>query len=392
MNIIGLDIGRGSVVACVLPEKPRSLKTHLRLNRGFHPFEANRQGINELMALEFDIAILEPTGGHYSRIWAEHIQQSGKVVLWVGHQAIANYRKAHLLPSKNDKADALALASYGHEHLGMDEFFIPWPYNRLRDLYLKLQSLNRARNPLLARIKQQLAHEWPEQQKYKVKRQWLDPNPPSLWQYIAGYELSNRCRNTYPKMLANSIGTGFGEFSRAYAQQICAFEQQEYELEQEIESILSGREFASYHLVFDQYGFGNRLRAAMLGSIYPIARFLDADGSPRVERVISKNGKYCKRNRSLSAFKLSLGMGLIEYQSGDSQSWKPGGPSHVRLELWRWAKTSVVMKPSSAPKAKVLRAYYEDMRERGIKGNVSISRVCARAAKMLFKDLTQKER
>jgi hypothetical protein len=59
------------------------------LKRGKKPivleFKADADGISAFLALDFDVAIMEPTGGHYSRIWAYHLRQAGKLIRWVGH-------------------------------------------------------------------------------------------------------------------------------------------------------------------------------------------------------------------------------------------------------------------------------------------------------------------
>jgi len=62
-----------------------------------------------------DYAILEPTGNHYSRIWAAILKKLEIKVLWVGHVELRRYRGGKNLPNKSDPADALAMAAYGHD-------------------------------------------------------------------------------------------------------------------------------------------------------------------------------------------------------------------------------------------------------------------------------------
>jgi transposase len=107
MRIIGLDVGKNSVVACVLEKQPEDLKTYLRQSKEFMEFKATVEGIKNLLEIPFDIAIIEPTGIHYSKLWGETIEANGREVRWISHQAVANHRKSNRLPNKNDKADAL---------------------------------------------------------------------------------------------------------------------------------------------------------------------------------------------------------------------------------------------------------------------------------------------
>ncbi len=76
-------------------------------------FSANSEGIKALLALKPDIAVMEPTGVNYSRLWGTHLARAGVEVRLVGHKELRNYRSSHLsLPDKDDDADALALACY----------------------------------------------------------------------------------------------------------------------------------------------------------------------------------------------------------------------------------------------------------------------------------------
>ncbi|MDJ0733132.1 MAG: hypothetical protein QNJ47_03450 [Nostocaceae cyanobacterium] len=44
--------------------------------------------------------VLEPTGVHYSWIWAHICQAEGIKVVWVGHAEAVHYRKQNQLPDK----------------------------------------------------------------------------------------------------------------------------------------------------------------------------------------------------------------------------------------------------------------------------------------------------
>ena len=119
-----------------------------------------------LVALKPDAVVMEPTGVHYSKLPAIVCEAEGIEVLWVGHREVKNYRMSNRLPNKNDLADAFALASYGQLHYGKSEFFLQPALKeteRIREIYLELGSLNRIQSPLINRIRQQLAHEFPFQ-------------------------------------------------------------------------------------------------------------------------------------------------------------------------------------------------------------------------------------
>jgi transposase len=170
MKIIGLDVCKDSVVAWELSEIPRSLKAHFKENK--RPvrndplkFYANAEGIRGLLALEPAAVIMEPTGVHYSWVFAHICEKENIPVLWVGHTEVRHYRRQNKLPDKNDQADALALAAYALSHWGDDEFFIsfsPGAAVKLREFYLQLKSLARIQSPIINRLRQQLAREFPE--------------------------------------------------------------------------------------------------------------------------------------------------------------------------------------------------------------------------------------
>ncbi|MCV3213451.1 hypothetical protein OGM63_07905 [Plectonema radiosum NIES-515] len=72
-----------------------------------------------------------------------------------------------------------------------------------------------------------------------------------------------------------------------------------------------------------------------------LENFLGADGKPVIETVITDKNRVHKRDRSLRAFKLKLGMGLIEDASGKQERWVPGGSGHCRQALWQWCVTRI---------------------------------------------------
>lgn len=129
MKIVGLDVCKNSVVAWELLSIPKSFRSYFRDNKrpkdnDPKTFKADADGVEKLLALKPDAVVLEPTGVHYSWIWAHICSSEGIKVLWVGHAEATYYRKQNKLPDKNDQADALALAAYALLHWGDDEFFL----------------------------------------------------------------------------------------------------------------------------------------------------------------------------------------------------------------------------------------------------------------------------
>lgn len=390
LTIAGIDIGRSSISVCILSEIPTDLK---RFKRGFQclEFKPDRAGIDALLSLRFDGAIMEPTGGHYSKIWHHHLVRAGIEVRYVGHREVANYRESWKVFNKSDRNDAIALACYGLERWNRPEYFILGYSSRLRELYLELESLNRIRQPVILRWRQQLAHECPELSEKLVYRKWLCDSIPGVLKAVAG---ESTPRRNWQKILDESIGTGIGSLSRGLARQLIAIEELEIELEREAALELERPQYQPYLEILERYDIGGRTAAAILSVIFPFEQFLH-NGKPIVERIDGT-----KRYRSLASFKLALGLGMVQYQSGGIQKWKPGGRADVRIALWRWAKMAIVMQPNlDLPAIATLRAYYDSGTDVEINGetkhldpgvrNQRLLRVARRMLTMLFRDLVR---
>ena len=84
MRVVGLDVCKLSVVACVLSVRP-SEPRQFYYDAKFQTFKANASRIRELLKLEPDIAVFEPTGVNYSKLWGTHLARAGIEVRLVGH-------------------------------------------------------------------------------------------------------------------------------------------------------------------------------------------------------------------------------------------------------------------------------------------------------------------
>lgn len=215
MRIIGLDVGANSVFACCAEELPQHLKRYLNSHKqDIVRLSANRQGLDKLLALRPDLVVMEPTGVHYAEFWHRALTHHRIEVRWVGHVQARNYRKSHQLPSKNDKADALALACYGQLHATEPEFFLSIsiePADRLRRLCLQLEHLTRLLSPSINVARQYLAHEFPEAALMKTSKKSLTIAP--LWGWLAGERPSRYYDRLRARSVALDLGLEISEFT-----------------------------------------------------------------------------------------------------------------------------------------------------------------------------------
>lgn len=378
MIIAGIDVSKDSVTVCLLENFPT---TELKIYaKSYKALKFRVSEIDRFLELKFDAAVLEPTGGHYSRLWAERIKRTGREVRWVGHQEVAAYRKSFRLPDKTDKTDALAIACYGWERWNNPSYFLSERAElplKLRELYLQLQFLNHAATPLINRLRQQLSHEWPEVAAKTVKRGWMCPVQ-GLWLAIAQEHISKK----WQKSLDDSQGLGLSLFSRDLAEAIVKNERSQIRIEAELELLLRDEDLQRYLKCMEKFNFGRRTAIAILSGIYPLSKF---------------NG----HRNPLGAFKLCCGMAQVWVQSGDYTGWTPGGSADIRKALWLWALGSMSEKRQQVVTEEIqsLRDYYKNgtitpdgQHLDAGKGNQRIMRVARRALTMLYRDLRAMEK
>jgi hypothetical protein len=121
LRVLGLDICKSSVVACLLTQKPAQPREAYH-SLEFFKLNADAAGIKQLLALKPDVALMEPTGVNYQRLWGVQLAKVGVEVRLVSNNKLPSYRKTLDLPDKDDDADALALACYyfDYQHLPGD--------------------------------------------------------------------------------------------------------------------------------------------------------------------------------------------------------------------------------------------------------------------------------
>lgn len=344
MIIAGCDCGKDSLHVCVLESIPENLK---KFSRSYKPtvVKANAEGIETLLSIDADAYAIEPTG-HYSRIWVNHIKQAGKRVLLVSPRKVRHFCEYQGMINKADRPDAAAIAAYALENIHKDAF-LRGEREDIKDLYLQLNSITKAKNPVVNQIGQRLGFEFPEMLKtYEgSKRKWLEPEPPNLYRWLAGEETFGGKKKD--EKLANTIGEGLSIHTRGLASQLCQFERQEYDLERLLQEQLDKACYQPYHEVFNQFLIPPRIRCCLLSRIYPFDKEFLVNGRPVKEYVSGPNSKrksgMTKRDRSEGEFKLCLGMGKELKQSGGEWKWKASGCKYARTAIWLYVRRVIVI-------------------------------------------------
>lgn len=394
LQIIGLDISKASVSACLISGKvdePREF--YYRYN--FHKFAATAHGINELLALigsenlTDTIAIMEPTGINYQMLWGTQLARAGVEVRLVGHKELRSFREHHLgLPDKDDDADALALAIYGWDYQATPRRFVQLRDRtivEIRRLVLRLAHLNRVQSPIINRARQDLAWQFPEAALIRSLRS--GEKVPLLWGWLCGQRQSVK----YDLLLERSIGLGITGEVRRHAARICDLQREEMAIEFELSKLVAEPQFLPYRKVFARFGFGRRIEALLLSQIYPLENYLAANGKPDVKiRSGRRSGKPTKRHLSLRRFSKALGYAPSQESSGDLQKSRVvGGSDLCRKALWQWVFTRLEVKRCRMANdiGDRLGEIMDKEKASGRPVRLARSRVAAKAVKMLFREL-----
>ncbi|MFB8795921.1 MAG: IS110 family transposase [Microcoleus sp.] len=396
MKILGVDISKASISACLLLEKANANADarDTLYETKFHKFYADAAGICGLLDLIGDgeaIAIMEPTGINYQKLWGTQLARAGVEVRLVGHAELRSFRHHHLgLPDKDDDADALALALYGWEYLDLPRRFLQIREGaivKIREFALRLAHLNRVQSPIINRARQDLAWQFPEIALIRSVR--YGERVPLLWGWLSGEGPSKK----YDRLYAESIGLGLTESVRQHAARLCSLQREEMVIEQELFKLLAAPQFARYRKVFVRFGFGQRVEALLLSQIYPLQNYLAADGTPEVKIAKGrKSGKPTKRYLSLRRFMKALGCAPSQESSGDLQKSKVmGGSALCRKALWQWIFTRI--EPKNRRLSNDIGCYLGEIldseKASGRPVKLARSRVAAKAVKMLFKELVK---
>lgn len=391
IRVLGLDVSKSSVSACLLTEKPVNPR-QFYYSYEFKKLNADISGIKAMLDFKPDIAIIEPTGTNYSKLWLTQLARAGVEVRLVGHKELRRYRENHLdLPDKDDDADALALACYLFDYTENRRRFVQIrdsTISQIRETILRLSHLNRIQSPVINRIRQDLAWQFPEISLVKSVR-GSSGKVPLLWGWLANERSSTR----YDKLYQNTCGIGINDSVRYHAQRICSLQREEYELEIKLDSLLATPKFKNYCDVFTIFGFGSRLQAMLLSQIYPIESYFGDDGKPEITfQRGRKSGKPTKRYLSLRRFQKALGVAPTQESSGDSKKTKvTGGSDLCRKALWQWVFTRIEPRRSRLKNdiGQVLGEFLDAEKLAGKPIRLVRSRVSAKAIKLLFKELVK---
>jgi RNase P protein component len=251
---------------------------------------------------------------------------------------------------------------------------------RIREIVLRLSHLNRVQSPIINRIRQDLAWQFPEAAHICL-------NAPLFWGWLAGERKSRK----YNRLYADTVGLGLsGEVCNS-ARLICELQRREGVLELEMRSLIKDPRFQDYRSVFAQLGFGERVEALILSQIYPLENYLNADGRPEVRIAKGKNSKKAtKRHLSRRRLQKALGVAPTREESGDAKVTKKAGSSLCRSALWQWVFTRIEppKRRLKTPTGKLLGELFDvEKKHKPIK--LARSRVMSKAIDLLFRELVK---
>lgn len=447
LKVLGLDVSKDNVTCCVLDSYPDDgvanywERTRCQLDSNYPRFYSNARG-SEKSAWDFvdwvkeinpQVACMEPTGHHYSKLWHTLLDQVGVRVLWIGHVELKRHREGKNLPGKgkSDEVDALAMASYFHdpEYRNPDGTLNPNKFlmvqncaiAELRELVMELEHIARVQSPIINYFRQRLAWEFPEvaHRNARSRSVWVPP----LLGWLAGDKTRTsdvgwkRMANEYEKSIAPEFGIEIKEMTRQHAKWLVDIFVWERVIESEITRILMKEEFQKYNYVLNLFGFGHLTKARLLSRIYPFESFLLPNGKPWIERTQKfasptkrsrrrksakrddqpNTTKTTKRNRSRDSFKLRLGMGTVKESSGESIKLVPGGSSICRQALWLYVLTMVETgNLPDTPQAQKLIEYRDYLKSQTdgsgkplIKGKLIQMKLMSKTTNMLFAEFAQ---
>lgn len=409
MRILGLDVGRGTVVAALVDHFPPNPRAYFNSHRReFIRLVASRDGkvdkrsgkllsqaAHHILDLSPDAIVMEPTGSWYSSFWLAFAQHHAIPVLWVGHSQLAAQRGSYNFVNKRDDEDAYCLALCGLDPTFVDAQgkprfleFESGTIAQLRECFHRLKQIDKLKTASVNHLRQRLSREFPEiaERKPQISEK-LGFSP--LWGWLAELHTYSRIENEYKGSVAREIGIEISQYTRDHALSICNLELRESKTEKELRSLIQEPQFFPYRKVFAQFGFGLRNEALLLVQVYPFDKFL-LDGKPWIEWEENRQGELQKRHRSLRSFQLYLGLGYVLKESGKERTIALGGSDLVRSQLYMWCVDRVFPKGAGklyTPELQTLRAKRDKLDEGQVPGKNKVIRILYRATRMLFVEL-----
>jgi hypothetical protein len=368
-------------------------------------FHSNIENLNRLKAkidsfsTDKVVAICEPTGMNYARLWINKLGDWGCEVRMISNSKLPNYRaelmgKEGKSGAKTDDIDAFAIACWYFDKPETSYLKIRDPLvSEIKRICLRLEHLNRVQNPITNRMRQELAWQCPEVALVKSAK-LQDDLAPLLWGWLARRRKSKK----YDRILAATIGSGIEPQTRWAAQQYCEIEEEIFKLKKQLTQLIDNPQFEEYRQIFTKFRFGYQLQGYLLGAIYPIEDFLK-DGRPEIK--IRKNrhtGQESKLKLSERRFMRAVGMGVVREDSGQKKKGKQSGSALCRKALWQWCFTRLEVARNNPPlqftygqgKDEEQISPAENLRRRkkgGTPVKLARQRVIARCIRELFKEL-----
>ncbi|WP_239651674.1 IS110 family transposase [Neosynechococcus sphagnicola] len=386
-------MSKDNVTCCLLTTRVEPRK--LYLDHEFPRLYANTIGIKGLLSLKPNVAVLEPTGMNYTKIWVTKLIEAGVEVVLVGHKQLKIHRVAIGLPDKDDEADSLALADYYQSYCHDPTRFVRMRdplVAQMRDLVLRLHHQARVQSPIINRLRQDLIWQYPEGAKRSL-------DAIIFWRWLAGEGKSGK----YDLEYANTCGLGLTDFTRESAQVLNKVMRQELEIDRQLRECLHDARFNSYRQIMAKFGMGERVQALIISQIYPLQNYLENNEPIMIlSRSKTKPGKQTTKHISERKFTKALGMSPEREWSGDGKKTKKSGSELCRTAMWQWLFTRVEVKrcrPVNLPVVNweidhdlhrldsgTLADYFD-----WLKGRMPIklarSKTCAKAVKALFYEL-----
>ncbi len=390
LRVLGLDICKSSVVACLLTQKPaRPREAYHSLE--FFKLNADAAGIKQLLELKPDVALMEPTGVNYQRLWGVQLAKVGVEVRLVSNNKLPAYRKTLDLPDKDDDADALALACYFFDYQHLPRRFLQVRDSvtvRVREICLRLSHYARVQSPIINRLRQDLAWQFPEVMNVKSVIGADDNLPPLLWGWIA----EERNSAKYDRLYDLSVGSGLIDETRFAAKMYCDLALQERKVEAELATLIkTDMRFLPYRKVFARFGLGIRAQGIILSQVFPIQNFFGPDNKPEVVKTKGRNSKkVTTKRRSEARFMKSLGVAPVRQWSGDDKKKTSQSGSDVcRKALWQWIFTRIEPQRNRPLNTTVdkLVAYFVEAKSQKQPIRLVRSRLAAKAARALWREL-----
>lgn len=402
--IVGIDVSRSSIAACFMLEKPSNPRDDY-FGADIEVFHSNIENLNKLKlkieSFKADkvVAVCEPTGMNYARLWMNKLGDWGCEVRMISNSKLPNYRaelmgKEGKSGAKTDDIDAFAIACWYFDKSDKDYLKIRDPLViRVKHICLRLEHLNRLQVPIVNRMRQELAWQCPEVALVRSAK-LQEELPPLLWGWLAGRRNSKK----YDRVLERTIGSGIEEQTRWAAKQYCEIEEEIFKLKKQLVQLIDSLQFTEYRQIFTKFGFGYQLQGYLLGAIYPIEDFLK-DDQPEVKiRKNRQTGKESKLKLSERRFMRAVGMGVVREDSGQKKKGKQSGSALCRKALWQWCFTRLEVLRNNPPlqftygqgQDAELLSPAENLRRRkkgGTPVKLARQRVIARCIRELFKEL-----